>query len=75
MQLNKRLHNGSKKEKQTQQSLDDTGEESRSSATYHFIHAKTLSQLRDGKKLHEKIPPELRQHVWFVENRMPPHSK
>lgn len=50
--------------------------ESRNSASYHFIHAKTLSQLRDGKKLRmRKYHPGLRQHVWFVENRMPPHSK
>lgn len=50
--------------------------ESRNSASFHFIHAKTLKQIRDGKKLRmRKYHPGLRQHVWFVENRMPPHSK
>jgi len=51
-------------------------DESRSSASHHFVHPKTLSQLRDGKKLRmRKYHPGLREHVWFVEAKMPPHSK
>ena len=49
--------------------------ESRNSASYHFIHAKTLSQLRDGKKLRMRKYTLDYVNVWFVENRMPPHSK
>jgi len=50
--------------------------EKRDSASYHFIHAKTLTQLRNAQKLRmRKYHPKLRQHVWFVESKMPPHSK
>jgi ribosomal protein L33 len=50
--------------------------EKRSSASYHFIHAKTMNQLRNGVKLRmRKYHPGLRQHVWFIETKMPPHSK
>jgi large subunit ribosomal protein L33 len=50
--------------------------EKRDSASYHFIHAKTLTQLRNAQKLRmRKYHPKLRQHIWFVESKMPPHSK
>jgi hypothetical protein len=51
-------------------------DEQRSNATFHFVHPKTVSQLREGKKLRmRKYHPGRREHVWFVESRMPPHSK
>ena len=51
-------------------------DEQRNNATYHFVHPKTLSELREGKKLRmRKYHPGRREHVWFVESRMPPHSK
>ena len=50
--------------------------ESRSSASFHFVHPKTLSQIREGHKLRmRKYHPGKREHVWFVESKMPPHSK
>jgi len=50
--------------------------EKRDSASYHFVHDKTLSQLRNAQKLRmRKYHPKLRQHVWFIESKMPPHSK
>jgi large subunit ribosomal protein L33 len=50
--------------------------EKRNSASYHFIHSKTMNQLRNGVKLRmKKYHPKTRQHVWFVETKMPPHSK
>ncbi len=50
--------------------------EKRSNATFHFVARKSLSMLREGKKLRmRKYHPGLKQHVWFVESKMPPHSK
>lgn len=50
--------------------------EKRDSVSYHFVHAKTVSMQREGKKLRmKKYHPVLRKHVWFIESRMPPHSK
>jgi large subunit ribosomal protein L33 len=50
--------------------------EKRDAASFHFVHAKTLNQLRNAKKLRmRKYHPKLRQHVWFIEAKMPPHSK
>ena len=50
--------------------------ESRSSASFHFVHPKTLSQIREGVKLRmRKYHPGKREHVWFVESKMPPNSK
>lgn len=46
------------------------------SYSYHFVHAKTLNQIRNGVKLRMKrYNPAKRQHEYFVERRMPPHSK
>lgn len=51
-------------------------DESRDSHTYSFVHPKTLSEARENKKLRmRKYHPGRREHVWFVEVRMPPHSK
>ena len=51
-------------------------DEDRKSASFHFVHPKTRSEIREGKKLRmRKYHPGRRQHVWFVETRMPPHSK
>ena len=51
-------------------------DESRDSATFHFVHPKTLSEIRNEKKLRmRKYHPGRREHVWFKETRMPPHSK
>ena len=50
--------------------------ETRANASFHFVHPKTLSQIRDGKKLRmRKYHPGKREHVWFIETKMPPHSK
>lgn len=50
--------------------------ESRDSVSFHFVHAKTASLIRDSRKLRmRKYHPGKRTHVWFVESRMPPHSK
>ena len=50
--------------------------EDRKNASYHFVHPKTMSQSRDNRKLRmRKYHPKLQKHVWFVESRMPPHSK
>ena len=44
--------------------------ETRNNASYHFIAHKTLSMLREGKKLKlKKYHPGLRKHVWFVETQ------
>ena len=49
--------------------------ENRENATYHFVARKSISMIRDGKKLRmRKYHPKLKQHVWFVETKMPSHS-
>ena len=51
-------------------------DETRNTATFHFVARKSLSMIRDGKKLRmRKYHPGRRQHVWFEETKMPPHSK
>lgn len=51
-------------------------DETRNTATFHFVARKSLSMIRDGKKLRmRKYHPGRRQHVWFAETKMPPHSK
>lgn len=51
-------------------------DESRDTATFHFVARKSLSMIRDGKKLRmRKYHPGRKQHVWFKETKMPPHSK
>lgn len=51
-------------------------DESRDSHTYSFVYPKTNSFTKKGEKLRmRKYHPGRREHVWFVEVRMPPHSK
>ena len=50
--------------------------ENRNNVSFHFVHPKSTSAQREGKKLRmRKYHPRKQQHVWFVESRMPPHSK
>jgi len=50
--------------------------ESRDSASFHFVHPKTLNEIRNNTKLRmKKYHPVLRKHVWFIETKMPSHSK
>ncbi len=49
--------------------------EKRENATYHFVARKSISMIREGKKLRmRKYHPKLKQHVWFIETKMPSHS-
>ena len=49
--------------------------ETRDKATHHFVARKSISMIREGKKLRmRKYHPKLQQHVWFVETKMPSHS-
>ena len=44
--------------------------ETRNNASYHFIAHKTLSMLREGKKLKlKKYHLVKKKHVWFVETQ------
>lgn len=64
-----------KKGKNTQVWMIPEGED-RKHVSYHFVHKKSVNSQREGKKLRmRKYHPKKRQHVWFVESRMPPHSK
>ncbi len=50
--------------------------ETRDNASFHFVHSKTVKQLREAKKLRfKKYHPGKREHVMFVETRMPSHNK
>ena len=50
--------------------------EDRKHVSYHFVVKKSVTAYREGKKLrYKKYHPGKREHVWFVESRMPPHSK
>lgn len=50
--------------------------ETRDSASYHFVAHKTISMIREGKKIRvKKYHPGLRKHVWFIETKMPSHNK
>jgi len=49
--------------------------EKRENATHHFVARKSISMIREGKKLRmRKYHPKQKQHVWFVETKMPSHS-
>jgi large subunit ribosomal protein L33 len=51
-------------------------DEKRSGASFHFVHYKTKSKIGKNEKLRmRKYHPGKREHVWFVEAKMPPHSK
>ena len=48
--------------------------ETRSSHTYHYNITKTKNMM--GEKMRErKFNPVKRAHEWFVEVKLPPHSK
>lgn len=50
--------------------------ESRDNFSHCFFHPKSTNMLREGKKLRmRKYHPEKQEHVWYIETRMPPHSK
>ena len=50
--------------------------ETRATATYHFVKEKTGNQWSQNKKFRRKhYHPKLRKHCWFVETKMPSHSK
>ena len=50
--------------------------ETRENATYHFLAHKTVSMIREAKKIRvKKYHPKLRKHVWFIETKMPSHNK
>jgi hypothetical protein len=49
--------------------------EKRENATYHFVARKSISMIREGKKLRmRKYHPGKKEHVWFIETKMPSHS-
>lgn len=49
--------------------------ETRSNASFHFVYPKTLNEIRNDRKLRmRKYHPGKREHVWFVETKMPSHS-
>ena len=63
-----------KKNKDSKASMIPEGEK-RENATYHFVARKSISMIREGKKLRmRKYHPKLKQHVWFIETKMPSHS-
>ena len=63
-----------KKNKDSKAWMVPEGESSKN-ASYHFVARKSISMIRDGKKLKlRKYHPELQKHVWFVETKMPSHS-
>lgn len=50
-------------------------DETRANASYHFVHSKTSKQQRDGVKLRfKRYHPGRREHIMFVETRMPSHK-
>jgi len=50
--------------------------EKRESASHHYVAHKTLSMIREGKKIRvKKYHPKLKKHVWFIESKMPSHNK
>jgi hypothetical protein len=49
--------------------------EKRENATYHFVARKSISMIREGKKLRmRKYHPGKKEHVGFIETKMPSHS-
>jgi large subunit ribosomal protein L33 len=50
--------------------------ESRDSHTYHYLAVKTKKLVIENQKLRiKKFNPVKRVHEWFVEAKLPPHSK
>jgi ribosomal protein L33 len=49
--------------------------ETRANASFHFVYPKTLSEIRNDRKLRmRKYHPGKREHVWFVETKLPSPS-
>ena len=50
--------------------------ETRDSHTYHYTVVKTKKFIQENEKLRiKKFNPAKRKHEWFVEAKLPPHSK
>lgn len=50
--------------------------ETRNSHTYHYTIVKTKRLIQEQKKIRlKKYNPVKRKHEWFVEAKLPPHSK
>ena len=50
--------------------------ETRDSHTYHYTVVKTKKFIHEHEKLKiKKFNPVKRKHEWFVEAKLPPHSK
>ncbi len=50
--------------------------ESRNSHTHHYMAYKTSSMISNNKKLRmKKFNPAKNKHEWFVESKLPKHTK
>jgi large subunit ribosomal protein L33 len=50
--------------------------ETRDSHTYHYTAIKTRKFVLENKKMRfKKFNPAKQKHEWFVEAKLPPHSK
>ena len=50
--------------------------EFRDSHTYHYLAVKTKKLVIENQKLRlKKFNPTKQKHEWFVEAKLPPHSK
>jgi large subunit ribosomal protein L33 len=50
--------------------------ENRSSHTHHYTTYKTSTMIRDHKKIRvKKFNPVKNKHEWFVEAKLPKHTK
>ena len=50
--------------------------ETRNSHTYHYTTYKTTSMIRDHKKIRvKKFNPAKNKHEWFIEVKLPKHTK
>tara|TARA_R110002020_G_scaffold123296_1_gene279652 strand:- start:1372 stop:1578 length:207 start_codon:yes stop_codon:yes gene_type:complete len=50
--------------------------ETRDSHTHHYSAYKTSSMIKDHKKLRmKKFNPTKNKHEWFVESKLPKHTK
>ena len=50
--------------------------EARNSHTHHYTAYKTTSMIKDHKKLRmKKFNPAKNKHEWFVESKLPKHTK
>lgn len=50
--------------------------ETRDSHTYHYTAEKTKTMITENRKIRlKKYNPVKRKHEWFVEAKLPPHSR